>query len=511
MGKLALTGFLSTSNTSSWLAAGNTRYRGVGTGDFRKTSVADTETRNQIKYRTAGTMSNLAVYVPTNTLSVTGTIRSRINAANGNQVLSVGAGATGIFEDTTNTDTISAGDNVSLSLVAAAGSGSMRPTSMTMHYDVSGDYVTRLASTIVNSLSVDATPYYTGLPQQIGQSTNFSEANKAYEFKTAVTTRNLMVRVNSNTRTHSCTIKVRKNGSNGSQSITIGAGATGFFEDTTNTDSYVAGDDFAIQFDASSGTGLIAIDTLAIDSVSSNSESEFATSDQIMQVSPASTVYYAPLNPDTVANDAGNRCYPRIEFTAKQLSCLVTANPLSGSSTLKFFKNGSAGSQAITIGAGATGYFADASNTDSMAASDAFSYELIAGSGSDNLVLRYIGIVASYASGTTYSDTISESISSADVYSAVMLFANSVSEGLTGGESLGSSLTTAAALSESLTASDSFSGSNDWTTFDDGVSPNPGATVTGLTNGTTYEVRVIAVNSAGLSEASNIVEVTPTP
>jgi hypothetical protein len=44
----------------------------------------------------------------------------------------------------------------------------------------------------------------------------------------------------------------------------------------------------------------------------------------------------------------------------------------------------------------------------------------------------------------------------------------------------------------------------DWQTFADGTSATPGATVTGLTTGVTYEFRVAAINSEGQAPWSNI-------
>ncbi|MFZ9651521.1 MAG: fibronectin type III domain-containing protein, partial [Ilumatobacteraceae bacterium] len=48
-----------------------------------------------------------------------------------------------------------------------------------------------------------------------------------------------------------------------------------------------------------------------------------------------------------------------------------------------------------------------------------------------------------------------------------------------------------------------------WSTFNDGVSTSTSATVTGLTNATTYSFRVKASSSAGTSDASNVVSTTP--
>ena len=66
----------------------------------------------------------------------------------------------------------------------------------------------------------------------------------------------------------------------------------------------------------------------------------------------------------------------------------------------------------------------------------------------------------------------------------------------------------AAPLSTSTVPSDyiieySVNGGSSWLTFQDGVSTALSATVSELVNGTTYQFRVLAVNSVGISDASN--------
>src|ERR1044072_9269118 len=91
-----LAGNIPTANTTeyNWLAGSQ--------------SVNATENNRHILFRTAGTLSNFCVRLMTNTVAATSTIRTRKNSNNGGQTVSPGSTATGWFEDTTGTDSISA-------------------------------------------------------------------------------------------------------------------------------------------------------------------------------------------------------------------------------------------------------------------------------------------------------------------------------------------------------------------------------------------------------------------
>jgi len=52
-------------------------------------------------------------------------------------------------------------------------------------------------------------------------------------------------------------------------------------------------------------------------------------------------------------------------------------------------------------------------------------------------------------------------------------------------------------------------GGGSWSTFTDGTSTDTSTTVTGLTNGTEYDFRVLAVNDTGTSDPSNVDQATP--
>jgi hypothetical protein len=67
------------------------------------------------------TLSKLGIFISSNTIANTSTWRLRKNQANGNQSVTITASGTGYFEDSTNQDSVVAGDEVCYQLVTGAG------------------------------------------------------------------------------------------------------------------------------------------------------------------------------------------------------------------------------------------------------------------------------------------------------------------------------------------------------------------------------------------------------
>src|SRR3990167_9488536 len=74
----------------------------------------------QTIYRTAGTLANLYVYISQNDRGAS-TYKSWINVSAGNLSVSITASGTGGFEDTSNSDSITAGDAVNAQSITGAG------------------------------------------------------------------------------------------------------------------------------------------------------------------------------------------------------------------------------------------------------------------------------------------------------------------------------------------------------------------------------------------------------
>jgi hypothetical protein len=87
-----------------------------------------TETTVQFKIKATGTLRNLfANFFVNDTTTAATTITTRKNTAAGGQSISIGAGLTGMFEDTSGTDSVVSGDLVNYQTAVAAG-GSGNPT-----------------------------------------------------------------------------------------------------------------------------------------------------------------------------------------------------------------------------------------------------------------------------------------------------------------------------------------------------------------------------------------------
>jgi hypothetical protein len=199
-----------------------------------------TEARVRYMLRTACTFSNMRAYVTTNTGTSNSVFRLRKNGAFVNEILTVGAGATGSFEDAVNTDVVAAGSDVSGRLgQPAAGT----TTVSIVQFKATTD--SRLA--VCSEWSTVAQDHGVITYQPIEGYLVFllvanPEANAQEKARVPMTLANLQVYIDSNACGNNSLFRVRKNGANGNQVITVAAGATGRFEDNVHTDSVLATD-----------------------------------------------------------------------------------------------------------------------------------------------------------------------------------------------------------------------------------------------------------------------------
>ena len=360
-----------------------------------------TEVAHQAVARDSYTLAKLYVRVTANATTASSTIRSRKNTANGAQSVSIGAGATGVFQDSVNSDSLVAGDLFNTQVVVGAGGTltltiiayTLATASNTTPIIIAGKIATHTLGTGITT--------YTAIGGQHWYNT--TEARSQYIFRVAATLSNFRIYMRANTVNGASTFRTRKNAADGAQSFSVGASTTGAFEDTVNSDSIASGDAVAYQaVTGGSGGGTCSI---TIWQIKSNSAGR-----QVISAKSGTTTIGFGLT-RYVALEAGSQDYATTEadtqvaaqasFTAKNLFVRVPTNSLNGSTTFTLRKNTAGSALTASVGASATGTFEDTTNTVSCVAADLLDWEVVTGGTSGSMEITYIGFELAQPGGVT--------------------------------------------------------------------------------------------------------------
>ena len=199
--------------------------------------------------RVAGQCQGLFFNVSANTVTVSSTFLFRRNGANGNQAVTIGTGLTGIFQDTTHSDTIAIGDAIN-ARISSSGSGGIAanacgvtfvnptaPTNDLVFFDGGSAIVNNQFCSLLGA----------GLRNQ---------ASRHYiTHGFAVNTSQLAVFVALNSLNAAATLAILKNGLTGSQNIAVGAGLTGWFTDNAHSDIFQPTDLLCLGWTTSATSG----------------------------------------------------------------------------------------------------------------------------------------------------------------------------------------------------------------------------------------------------------------
>lgn len=382
------------------VGASSTQNYYIGQGGAVSSS---SETVVTLIHRSPGVYSNAYVRVITNDRGVsTWTVRK--NLANGNESVSIGASTTGEFQDSVNTDTVSAADTFNFRLSTGAGGTAFIISTAGISFAATTDTVERFSAQ--NSAATNTFPVIGGLSASSG-----TEANAQTKIKSAGTFKNFSLVVNTNTRDSNTTYRFRKNSANGNLIIVVGAAATGTFEDTANTDAVVVNDVVNYSCILDAGTGAIAARISGVDFVSTVGAWHFMSANSTVSITVASTVTtYFPIGGDlalnSTATEANVQTKSNVVFTATFLKCYISANTIVGASTLVLRKNAANGNQSVSITSLTTGYFEDAVNSDAVIATDGLNYALTGGGAGTSLTVRVIGMLAASAGSGSLGSTL---------------------------------------------------------------------------------------------------------
>ncbi len=370
------------------------------------------EARQQAVARDSYTLANLYVRVIANGTNASSTVRSRKNTANGAQSVSIGAGATGVFQDSVNSDSLAAGDLFNTQTVVGAG-GSLTLTVIAYTLATASNTTPILIAGDVASLSVGfgVTTY-----APIGGEARYNgtEARSQYIFRVAATLSNFRIYVRANTINNGTTVRTRKNAADGAQSVSVPASTTGAYEDTANSDSVASGDAVAYQVVTGGTSGSFAI---SIWQMKSNSAGR-----QVISANPdtgtisSGLTRYVPLEAGVQAyatTEANTQVAAQASFTAKNLFVRVPTNSINGNTTFTLRQNTGNSTLTVSVGSGATGTFEDTSNAVSCVAADLLDWGVVTGGTSGSMVITYIGFELAQPAGVTQK-TVADALALAD-------------------------------------------------------------------------------------------------
>jgi len=397
-------------NTTSFATGGTARWATASNGSG---VLSTSEVLAQITYEHGGTFSKLSVFILTNVSTATTTINFRVNGANGNQSVSIATLATGFFQDVTNTDVISAGDEVNLQISAAGGVGAVVWATTSFLFASSTDSVTRHSYRAVASFSSASTTSFEPLT-----SGNLVTGEADTEDKTqsysgiAGKLVNLFVYVSVNNRVNDSTVRSRVNTANGNLIVTISAGSTGIFEDLSNSDTISAADLINYSFTLGTGTQTITCNIISVEFVSTLRQNLVIAgrADAGVSLNSATTAFFTvggvELTNTNFLTESTFRNKALSNFTASNLSIRLDSNTINGTSSFTLRANASNTTLTVSITAATSGRFTDTVNTPSIVLNDILTHGITTGGSSGSLDFRMAAFSATYPSTSSVKDML---------------------------------------------------------------------------------------------------------
>lgn len=368
---------------------------------------ANTEAQREIS--AGGTSEEFGTNVRTNSTGSSVQVSLRVNDVVSAQSVAVTASTTGVFVDTDDVS-ISDGDTITWyhddpgfkNMQHGAAWISFNATTNTHMVYSHNRAGTANEFQISGSGDTEYAPI-SGLNRN-STGTNNTDAETRCEMQVGGTFELLRTYIHANSyATLAATLDLRKNGADGNQSISITAATTGYFEDNTNTDTFVAGDDMNYEATGPAESGTIDFQFIAVNSDNTADAFDLIGSHGRSE-SGVGTDGNVPICGDAAWTEADDNA-SNIEFpfdcTFSDLRFYLITN--SGSDVVDFGMDiaGSNGSGSISAasGAGTTGLFSDTSNSETSTAGDAISFWATQTGAGVNKTLGWTGISAEEDTG----------------------------------------------------------------------------------------------------------------
>ena len=339
----------------------------------------NTEVNVQIKVLDTYSIRHMSTYIPANDLNNPSNFTFRVDGVNTALAIAVPSLTTGRFQDLANSVNVVSGELLSHRVTRPAG-GTPRSTgiSIEMRSD-SGDITIYSAA---GGTSVGQTPFdikYIPVRGHVGSIITHNDVE--ITMRNAPTLSDMRFIVTTFSSDVDPTVALFKNGSAVNQTVT--PTGTGAFEDTSNTDSYIATDTAAVEIDNSAASsGSMGFSTChfksdATDQRYSNTQTVFRIDADAANEFAALTGYGSN-NAVEVGKEIKFQMGP---FTLKDFHVNCHLNTLTTTANIFLRVNGSDTSITVAISSTSTGIFEDTSNTQKVVSGDLVSYRGSAASG----------------------------------------------------------------------------------------------------------------------------------
>lgn len=219
---------------------------------------------------------------------------------------------------------------------------------------------------------------------------NTTEAPAQMNMRSPGTFSNLYVRITANTYTSTSTFNLRKNTADGNETMSIGSGVTGEFQDAVNTDNVVAGDIIDAQISGGTGTSINMGVVACVFSANAGTVKRFAQ--WATCTSSTNNTLTLPLTGS--ATSSANATDTAVSFTAgtpgtlQNLYVRVITNTNTLATTVGTRVNSGAGTVTVSIATTLTGAFEDTAHSDAVAVGDLINYNFSTGAGSGACLFR---------------------------------------------------------------------------------------------------------------------------
>ena len=368
-----------------------------------------TEAQSQYQATEQATFSGLRGVIASGG-SGTNTFRFRNNGADGNQVQAV-VGAVA-FEDTTNSDTVSAGNTFNGGYTDTGTDSLVRTIAVNVAF-ASGHGNFHTVSGAANVvMDVASSTRYLPIQGACAADGTATIANAQYKVREYTSIEAFQVRINANARLNNSVFSVNVNGVDTGTAITFATTVTGLQVVTGMGISLSPGDLVCISMTLGTGVEDLSFGFAGVTmkSTANASAAGFGTQAGSARAASATPDYYSF---GTGGSTTETSTAVKVGFAARctNLRCYLSANTYTGAATLKLMVNGAAVLTTTITASGGAGWYENTTDTANIDADDVVSFEIDEGtSGSITIHQIWItfGPLIMDADSATYSYTATD-------------------------------------------------------------------------------------------------------